>query len=91
MIGLIVESKKSVSRQLHGECRAEAFSAIAPEQQRVAGVRADFVSLLPDVVQGARVDQSQINALSCQRVHGMGGVADHDEPLRDRIGNAHQR
>ena len=91
MISLIVESKKPVSRQLHGERGRKSLTAIASEQQGVAGVGADFVGMLPDVEQDARVDQSQINALSCQRMHGVGGVANNNQSVGDRIGNAHQR
>ena len=90
MIRLIVESEKPVGRQLHSERRPETLAAIAPEQQRVAGVTAHFVSLLPNLKQCPSINHTQIDALPCQWVHRVSGVPHHDESLRNRVGNAHE-
>ena len=90
MIQLIVESEKAVSRQLHGERRAEAVTTIAPKQQGMAWVTPRFVSVLPNFMQHASVNQPQIYALPCQRMHRVRGVTDDDKALGNRVGDAHE-
>ena len=86
MIHLIVESEKTVSRQLHGERRTETLAPIASEKKCVTHVAVHFRRFKPDIMQRAGISNTEIDALSGQRMHRVSSVTDHNHTLRHWVG-----